>query len=222
MGYHNPSIRYTINNAIIKDVEMVTDLGVTFTSDLKPSAHCLKAVSKAQKMICLIRLCFKFLDARTLTVLYKALVRPILEYCSQVWCPYLVKDIETLEKVQRRFTRFLPCLRDLSYEDRLSHLDIESLYARRLRFDLQAVYKILHGAIDVDPSLFFNLCDDSRTRGHNYKLSMSYSRLDSRRHFFSSRVVPLWNSLPDRCVNAPNFAIFKSELSKYLISAGVH
>ena len=86
---------------------------------------------------------------------------------------------------------------------------------------VKALCKILKNfdQLDLHCSLLITIfCDDSRTRGHNYKLSMSYSR----RHFFSSCVVPLWNSLPDRCVNAPNFAIFKSELSKYLISAGVH
>ena len=190
-------------------------------NDLKPTTHCYKAASKAQKIISLIKLAFKFLDAHTLIVLYKALVRPILEYCSEVWSPYLIKDIKTLKRVQRRFTRFLPCLRDLSYEDRLCHLGIESLYARRLRFDLLMVYKILHGIVNVDPSLFFKRSTDSRTRGHNYKISMFYSRLDTRKHFFSSRVIPLWNSLPDCCVNASNIAIFKSELSDHFKSIGI-
>ena len=72
--------------------------------------------------------------------IYKAFVRPILEYSSEVWCPFLVKDIEILEKVQRRFTRFLPAFRDLPYENRLSIFNLRTLHARRLASDLTSLY----------------------------------------------------------------------------------
>ena len=87
---------------------------------------------------------------------------------------------------------------------------------RRLQFDLTTVYKIIYGVINVDAGTFFILCPDSRTRGHKFKIATTYSRLDVRKYFFSSRVVPTWNALPATC----NVTIFKSELSKYLRSVG--
>ena len=40
-------------------------------------------------------------------ILYKTLVRPILDYCSQVWKPFLKKDIKLVERVQKRFTKVI-------------------------------------------------------------------------------------------------------------------
>ena len=51
--------------------------------------------------------------------LYKALVRPHLEHCEQFWAPYLRKDVLALERVQRRFTRMIPGMKSLSYEERV-------------------------------------------------------------------------------------------------------
>lgn len=221
VGSNNPRSSYNIDDHPLFDVSSIVDLGITFTEDLKPSAQCLKVAAKAQRMISVIKLSFKYLDVNTLTLLYKALVRPILEYCGVVWCPYLIKDIDILENVQRRFTRFLPSLRDLPYNARLSHLNLDTLYARRLRFDLITVYKVFHGLIKINPSSLFHLSTDFRTRGHNYKLFVSHSRLDIRKYFFSCRVIPMWNALPVSCVQASSVPLFKTRLSNFLQSIDV-
>ena len=71
---------------------------------------------------------------KQLTVpLYKAIVRPHLEYCIQSWRPYHKKDIDKVEKIQRRVTKMIPELRDLSYERRLLQCSLTTLETRRLR-----------------------------------------------------------------------------------------
>ena len=66
-----------------------------------------------------------------------------LEYCVQAWSPYYKKDINKLERVQRRVTKMIPSLREKSYEERLKELNLFPLTQRRLRGDLIQVFKIM-------------------------------------------------------------------------------
>jgi len=76
---------------------------------------------------------FPRIDKDDFAVLYKTYryIRPHMEYCMQAWSPYLVKDIETLEKVQRRATKCVMGMKDRKYEQRLQLLNITTLEKRR-------------------------------------------------------------------------------------------
>ena len=76
--------------------------------------------------------------------LYKSIVRPHLDYCVQAWRPHR-KDIDKLEKVQRRATKMVEGLEGYSYRDRLRILGLTTLETRFLRADLIEVFKILKG-----------------------------------------------------------------------------
>jgi len=65
-----------------------------------------------------------------------------MEYCIQAWSPYLAKDIELLEKVQRRATKCVTGTKGMTYEQRMQILNITTLEKRRQRVDLTEVYKI--------------------------------------------------------------------------------
>ena len=67
--------------------------------------------------------------------LYTTYVRPHLEYAVAVWHPYHKQDIKELERVQRRATRQIQCLRGLSYEERCEELKLQSLVQRCVRGD---------------------------------------------------------------------------------------
>ena len=73
------------------------DLGIWYTSDLKPSTQCRKAVAKAMQALGLIKRSFKYISNESFPVLYKLYVRPALEYCVPAWSPYLLKDIDLME-----------------------------------------------------------------------------------------------------------------------------
>ena len=79
---------------------------------------------------------------KLITPLYKAIVRPHLEYCIQAWRPDRKKDIDTFERINRRAIKMIPELRDLSYEERLKECGLTNLETRSLRGDQIEVYKI--------------------------------------------------------------------------------
>ena len=118
-----------------------------------------------------------------------------------MWSPYTLTDISKIESVQRSFTKRLKRLSNLPYAKRLEVLGIDSLEIRRLRYDLVFVYKMLFGLVDLKFSDYFALRTSSITRGHDYKLFLAYSRLNIRKHFFSERVVPVWNIIANRSCN---------------------
>ena len=78
------------------------DLGVLVQSDLRVSSQCTEAAKKAMKILGIIRRQFKNMDKETFLILYKGFVRPHMEYAIQAWSPHFIKDINCLEKVQRR------------------------------------------------------------------------------------------------------------------------
>ena len=130
--------------------------------------------------------------------LYKALVRPQLEHCIQVWSPYLKQNMEKLEKVQRRATKMIQGYKYLSYEERLIRCGLTTLERRRTRGDLIEVYKIIIGkeSIGLQWERFFELAPSKVTRGHRYKLFKKRKGTLGQK-FFSARVVDLWNALDD-------------------------
>ncbi len=108
-----------------------TDLGVMISDDLKPNNQCSKSVKNANKLVGFIGRTFEQKSEKVILTLYKSLVRPLLEYCVQFWSPYYRKDIDKLERVQRRATKMIPRLRCKPYEERLQELDLFSLSKRR-------------------------------------------------------------------------------------------
>ena len=118
--------------------------------------------------------------------LYKALVRPKLEYCVQACCPYLKKDIDKLKKVQARATRLISRCKSLSYEYGLKYTGLTTLSEKRMRGDMIKVFKIIKGFrpfSKLNDKTWFELSANSRTRGHSYKLIKSRNRLDIRKNF---------------------------------------
>lgn len=194
------------------------DLGVIMDTSGKSTEQCKIAVKKSNAMLGMIKRNINFKSKDVIVRLYKALVRPKLEYCIQAWCPYLKKDIDSLERVQRRATKMIEGYKNMCYEDRLSNTGLMKLEKRRARGDLIQVFKIIKGIDKVDYKRFFQIAAadmSHRTRGHNLKIIKVGCKYDIRKHFFSQRVVNAWNGLPQFVVDAETVNCFKNRLDKF-------
>ena len=135
IGHGNMDEEYKMGDAVLGRTTKENNLGVTFSADLKVSEQCGIAASKGNQIIGLIRRTITYKDKHLVVPLYKAMVRPHLEYCIQAWRPYRKKDIDKLEKIKRRLTKMIPELRYLSYESRLLQCGLTKVETRRLRGD---------------------------------------------------------------------------------------
>ena len=195
----DPSPVYSINDTPIVFSSTFRDLGVVVSSNLSWSTQINQVCSKAYRSFHLIKRNFKHSSPITLKKnLYFALIRSHLSYCSQLWRPHLLKDIKSLEKIQRRATSYILSDYASNYKSRLLNLNLLPLMYWLELQDLMFLIKCIK-----DPPDNFNIYDyisfsTSITRSAtHHNLTHKYKRTSIGRHFYFNRIVRLWNTLPD-------------------------
>lgn len=210
---------YHVRDKLIESVNDVKYLGLTINTKLSWDTHIDNTCAKAYKKLCFLR---RKLGACNWTVklsAYKALVRPVMEYASIVWDPYLKKDIEKVERIQRLSARFIfsDFRRLSSVSEMLNRCGLESLEARRKFARLSFFYKLYHNETGLSKGLYIQPPPQRSARlNHSKNVRQYVPRNNLFKYSFFVRTIEDWNSLPSDCVNASTSNSFDSFLINML------
>ena len=210
---------FYVSNTPIAHSNIVKDLGINMQSNLQFDQHISEISKRANQRAFLILRSFISRNPANLSKAFTSYVRPLVEFSSPIWSPSKLYLINVLENVQRRFSKRIPGLKNLSYAERLKKLKLTSLEHRRLIADLVFCYKINHGFSSIKPQNLFIPSNNPSLRGHKYRLIPLLCKNNTHKFFFPNRVVKPWNSLPSIIAEALNVKSFKKLLSRHNLTS---
>lgn len=197
IGKPHTQYNYAVNNLTLNRVLEIKDLGMIIDHKLDFTSHCRHVLRKASMVSNMIFRNFKCRNPMFLKRMYLSLVRPQAEYGTPIWSPSLIKNIDLIEKIQRRYTKKIPGLGNLTYKQRLETLKFDSLEKRRLYNDIIEGYKIINQLTSIDAQNLITFNPSVRTTRSSTKLNIYPKRYRTKigKNFFSMRLAKFWNSL---------------------------
>ena len=209
---------YFASDFLIAPSPLVRDLGVYIDEKLNWAGRYNILIQKAKKMCAWILGSMYSRDKEVLLVLFNALVRSKLEYCCEVWCPHLNKDIVSFEQIQRSFTNRISGQQGFNYWERLNHLKINSLQRRRETLIILHVWKIKNN--HYPNTVFFEFKLNTRTNCMRALIKplpkVKGKLLTKFEESFLVRACKLWNVLPANLTQITNLNLFKIQLERFL------
>ena len=215
-----PSVyNYLLDNESIPRVNSHDYLGITVTDDLKWNLHCDNIIKKATQSLGMVRRNLYSCSREVKAHAYTTLVRPKLEYASETWSPHTSKYIKKLEMVQHAAARY--CFRNYSRSqsvtELINRLQWDSLETRRKVTDLKMFYKIENNFMKIQfPAVIQPIPYTTTRRQHPYTKFIPISTINSYKHSYFIRTLPIWNNLPSTVVTSGSVEQFTDTASSYI------
>ena len=215
---HELSTYVTPGGNEIQPTDTVKDLGVTLSNNGHWTEHVMRISSEGRRMAAWALRAFKDRSVTTMLTLYKSLIRCKVEYCSPLWSPYKIGDIQALENIQRQFTRRIENMAQFDYWERLEKLRLMSLQRRRERYSIIHMWKIHNGAAPNSTNTRFYHHPRLGVRAEVPTLYTGAQKSYSTKYFhsFTVRAARLWNTLPKKVNTAVTLDTFKILLGRWL------
>ena len=207
------------DNDVIEVKDNLRDLGVQLSSDLSFKLHVEKTVAGASKLAGWGLRSFRRRSKLVMKTIWKCLVQPKLDYCSQLWSPGDQDSINKLEAVQRHFTSKVKGLEDMEYWERLQDLKLYSQERRRERYILIFLWKISQGMVKGYNVTFTTAGRRGRTIIPNQVVGSAPAAVRrARESSLGVKGAKLFNLLPSsiRNINTDHIDTFKSAIDNFL------
>ena len=210
----------TAPDVIISPSCYVRDLGVYIDKNMDWNYHRTLIVQNAKRVSGWCLSVFHTREKTTMLTLLKSLIRPKLEFCCELWHPYLARETNKLERVQRSFTYKIAGMKHMNYWERLEELNLESLQRRREKIIVTHVWKIKNSAYPNSVNLQFKEHKRSGCIKAVIK-PLPKAPLKFQTKFdesFEVKGARLWNTLPAPLTRATDLVTFKSLLNNFLLT----
>ena len=205
---------YTLDNHVLEQVQDNPYLGLLISENLKWSSHINKISKRANSTLGFLRRNLKHCPKSLKETAYFSLIRSVLDYSATVWDPYLQKDVDQLESIQRRAARFVfnDHSRKSSVTEMMQKLDWKPLADRRREQRLIMMYRIINGLIAIPAETHITPNRGTTRSKNSQKLRIFSCNTDTFKYSFFPRTVVDWNNLSENCVSAKSIEIFKGEI----------
>ena len=182
---------------VIDPSDRVKDLGVIMSNDCSFTFHIDEVISKVNKMVSWALRNFKCRSKLFILTIWKSILLPHLDYCSQLWSPLKVADINRLELVQKCFLKKMNCYDNVSYWDMLKDLGLYSLQRHRERYRAIYLWSILECLVpNPKPNQIFGKFHPRHGRSCHVPLIRCNGHQKTLGSSFSVRSAQIFNSLP--------------------------
>ena len=131
----------------IKESTVISDLGIQMSNDAKFASHINKTVASMKHMSSWVLRSFSSRSRDVMLTTWKSLILPIHDYCSQLWSPSKIGEIQSLELLQWHFLRKIKHVKHDNYWEALENLNMHSLQRRRERYQIIYMWKILENIV---------------------------------------------------------------------------
>ena len=220
IGNRHPNHTFYLEGAQLEEVTNFKDLGIIYDNRLTFSKHISSMASRCRAKSNFILKSFSTKNPALLFKLFVTYVRPIIEYCCEVWDPKLITSIKEIESVQRTFTKRVfnrVGLTEMTYEERLAALETTTLEQRRCAAGLAFMYKMVIGEVSLPFELYFTRSSrNSQSRNHSCFVLLPRVNHESFKQSFTFRYLSIWNQLPAKTFLSVNSSSFRRKVAKHL------
>ena len=206
----------SMNGTCIAETERLAILGMCINNHLRWNDHIFEVAKNAAKCLGFLKRCKKYFTPSDLASIYKAFIRPKMEYNAHIWSGAPKTVLHILDRVQNRAIKLIG--------DRDIVSSIDSLEHRRNVSCLSLFYRLFHKkcsneiATCIPPLQNFTRNTRHASNAHQFTLKPNFGRTVKYRDSFISRTTRMWNDLPGSVFpHRYNIQTFKANVHRYLL-----